>query len=67
MGSCCAKEAHIDKRSARSTFFDAKKKEKEAREYTLSQFKKHSRIPAKSEDPRNGSKRKCFVSGEKEN
>lgn len=39
MGNCFTKDA-IDRRSARSTFFDAKRREKDAMEYTASQFAK---------------------------
>lgn len=40
MGNCFAKKDDVDRRSARATFFDAKKREKDAMAYTASQFSK---------------------------
>lgn len=39
MGNCFTKDT-VDRRSARATFFDAKKKEKDTMAYTTSQFEK---------------------------
>ena len=39
MGNCFTKDT-VDRRSARASFFDAKRREKDAMAYTTSQFSK---------------------------
>lgn len=44
MGNClpCLHEEERDRRSARSSYFDAKRREKELMDYTRSEFKKEN-------------------------
>ncbi|CAN0254370.1 unnamed protein product [Ectocarpus sp. 6 AP-2014] len=46
MGNClpCLREREVDRRSARSSYFDAKLREKEVMAYTCSEFKKEKRL-----------------------
>ncbi|CAN0473380.1 unnamed protein product, partial [Ectocarpus sp. 8 AP-2014] len=46
MGNClpCLREREVDRRSARSSYFDAKLREKQAMAYTCSEFKKEKRL-----------------------
>ncbi|CAM9813326.1 unnamed protein product [Ectocarpus sp. 8 AP-2014] len=46
MGNClpCLRERKVDRRSARSSYFDAKLREKEAMAYTCSEFTKEKRL-----------------------